>query len=206
DEMVDPEVEFSYTVAAVYGGDESQPTAPFMITVPTPVDLEALGLEGVADIPNENDVTLTWDEPEACLAPDSYSIYRDGSMIADGVTDLTYVDGALNAGFYEYYVVAVYYFADSDPSDPTYVLITGIEDYDASLFQIFPNPATDLVNVKTPVEMTTISVLNNAGQIVVDEAVNTMNYQIDVSQFESGIYYIKLETDEGSIVRKIAVE
>ncbi|MCD4683189.1 MAG: carboxypeptidase regulatory-like domain-containing protein, partial [Bacteroidales bacterium] len=35
DPMVDPGVEFSYTVTAVYSGEESQPTSPFLITVPT---------------------------------------------------------------------------------------------------------------------------------------------------------------------------
>ncbi len=206
DEMVDPEVEYSYKVAAVYGGDESQSTSPFLITVPTPVDLEILNLIGEGNIPNENDVTLTWDLPAACVAPDSYSIYRDGSMIASDVTELTYVDAGMAAGYFEYYVVAVYYFGESDPSDPVYVLITGINNHDATMFQIFPNPATDLVNVKTPVEMTSIRVLNNLGQVVVDEVLNTQIFQIDVSQFESGIYYIKLETDEGSIVKKIAIE
>jgi len=206
DEMVDPEVEYAYTVKAVYAGEESQPTAPTLIIVPTPDDLEALDLEAIADLPNENDVTLTWSEPAACLAPDSYSIYRDNAMIADGVTGLEYVDESLPGGFYEYYVIAVYYFGDSEASEPAYVLITGIEDYDASLFQIFPNPATELVNVSSPVEITRIHVLNNKGQLVLDEEVNNMEYQINVSKYEAGIYFIKLETSEGTILRKVAVK
>jgi len=206
DEMVDPEVEYSYKVAAVYGGDESQSTSPFMITVPTPEDLGILNLAGEPNIPNENDVTLTWDLPAACVAPDSYSIYRNGSMIASDITELTYVDAGLAADYYEYYVVAVYYFGESDPSDLVYVLITGIENYDASMFQVFPNPATDIINVITPVEMKSISVLNSAGQVVIDKVLNTQNFQLDVSQFESGIYYIKLETDVNSILKKVVVE
>ena len=203
DPMVDPEVEYEYTVTAIYGTEESQPSSPALIIVPTPVDLEALGLEGIA---SGNDVTLIWEEPAACLAPDSYSIYRDNDMIADGVTGLEYEDLGLAAGFYEYYVVAVYYFGESEASDPAYVLITGIEDYDASLFQIYPNPATELVNVKSPVSIDRIYVLNNSGQLVVDEEVNNMEYQINVSRYEAGIYFIKLETSEGIILRKVAVK
>jgi len=205
DELVDPEVEYGYYVTAVYGGDESMPTTTETISVPTPGDLVALNLEGMADEPNENDVTLYWEAPIACVAPDSYSVYRDAAMIASDVTELTYVDAGMAAGFFEYYVVAVYYFGESEPSNATYVLITGIEDYDAGLLQIFPNPATDLITVKSPVEITSIYVINNAGQVVVDETVNTEFYQIDVSQLESGIYYIKLETGEGEMLRKITI-
>jgi len=191
DAMVDPEVEYSYTVKAVYAGVESQATPPTLITVPTPADLEAYDVEAMI---NGTEVTLIWEAPDACLAPDSYSIYRDNDMIAEGVTGLEYVDAGLAPGFYEYYVIAVYYFGDSEASEPAYALITGIEDYDASMLQIFPNPANELVNVKSPVEITRIHVLNNSGQLVLDEEVNNMEYQIDVSQYEAGIYFIEQES------------
>ncbi|MCD4788880.1 MAG: T9SS type A sorting domain-containing protein, partial [Bacteroidales bacterium] len=207
DPMVDPEVEYCYHITAVYAGEESMPTDDFCITVPTPDDLEPLNLEGFADMPDENDVTLTWDAPAACLAPDGYNVFRDGSQVNTSlVTELTYVDLALTAGFYEYYVVAVYYFGESASSNPAYVLITGIEEPDADMFRIFPNPATDLVNVNSTYEIKTIQVLNNIGQVVIDEEVNTMNYKFNVSTFERGIYYIKLDTDEGQVIRKIAVK
>ncbi len=54
-------------------------------------------------------------------------------------------------------------------------------------------------------EITGIKVFNNSGQVVLDEIVNVMSYQIDVSQFEKGIYYIKIETNEGKLLRKITV-
>jgi len=205
--MVDPDVEYCYYIKAVYAGEESMATEDFCITVPTPDDLEALDLEALTDTPGENDVTLIWDAPAACLAPDGYDVYRDGAQINTSlVTELTYIDPALPAGFYEYYVVAVYYFGESVPSDPAYALITGIDEPDANMFHIFPNPATDLVNVNSTYEIKTIQVLNNVGQVVIDEEVNAMNYKINVSAFERGIYYFKLETDEGQVIRKIAVK
>jgi hypothetical protein len=206
DPMVDPDVEYGYYIKAVYLGVESQPTATENITVPVPADLEASGLEAVVNVPEENDVTLTWDAPEACLAPDGYNVYRDGDQInATLVTVLTYVDESLVPGLFEYYVTAVYYFGESDESDPIYALITGIENYDDNAFQIFPNPASSQVYVKSPLEITNLKVLSNSGQLVMDKEVNAMYYRIDVSKFESGIYYIKIETADGEILKKITV-
>jgi hypothetical protein len=60
--------------------------------------------------------------------------------------------------------------------------------------------------VKSPVEISTIRVLNNTGQLVMDIRVDAAEHQIDVSQLESGIYYIRLETNDGQILQKIVVE
>ncbi|MEZ5198680.1 MAG: T9SS type A sorting domain-containing protein, partial [Bacteroidales bacterium] len=207
DEMIMPETEYTYYVKAVYAGEESMATPDFMITAPIPEDLEPLNPEAVTDTPGENDVTLMWDAPDACVAPDGYNVYRDGVMINGSlVTAMEYVDPALSAGLYEYKVIAVYYFGESDFSNEAYVLITGINDLDASLFEIFPNPATELVTVNSPYEISSIRVLNNAGQSVADYEVNAASYQIDVSNLQSGIYFIRIETEEGQTLQKIAVK
>ena len=61
-----------------------------------------------------------------------------------------------------------------------------------------------MLNHRLEIEL--IRILSNTGQLVLDADVNAEFYQIDVSQFESGIYYIKLETKEGSLVKKIVIE
>ncbi len=206
DEMVDPEVEYGYYITAVYAGEESQPTATETITVPVPADLEAVALEASANVPNENDVTLTWEAPDACLAPDGYNIFRDSEQINTAlVTGLNYVDELLVPGFYEYYVTAVYYFGESDPSAPAYVLITGIDVLNAEGFEIFPNPASDKITVKSSSEIENIHVYNNSGQLILDKEVNALQFEINVAQYECGIYFVKVETGEGVILRKITV-
>lgn len=85
-------------------------------------------------------------------------------------------------------------------------VLVGIEELDASLFQVFPNPANEQINVRSSIELNRIQIISISGQLVFDEKVNTMDYQIDVSDFVSGMYFIKLETDEGTISRKITVK
>jgi len=85
-------------------------------------------------------------------------------------------------------------------------ILVGIEELDASSFQIFPNPANEQINVKSSIEFNRIQIISINGQLVFDELVNSKDYQIDVSDYNSGMYFVKLETDEGSISRKITVK
>jgi hypothetical protein len=207
DEMVMTGIEYTYTVKAVYSGEESMATPPFMITVPIPANLVPTNLEAMPNEPTAGDVTLTWDSPDACVAPDGYNVFKDGAQINTAlVTEMTYVDLDNPTGLYEYKVKAVYYFGESGFSAAAYALIVGMEELDAARFQIFPNPASDRVTVKSPVEISTIRVLNNSGQLVMDIQVNAAEHQLDVSQLESGIYYINLETNEGQVLQKFVVE
>jgi hypothetical protein len=206
DEMVDPQVEYGYYITAVYAGEESQPTATETITVPVPQDLEALNLATTIDIPNENDVTLTWDIPAACLSPDGYNVFRDSEQINTSlVTDLLYVDPGVPVGFYEYYIVAVYYFGVSLPSDPAYALITGMNEISSGGIEIFPNPASDMILIKSASEINSVILLNNLGQEMFRTEVNALNFKINVAEFEDGIYFIKLETNESAVVRKLTI-
>jgi hypothetical protein len=207
DAMVMPSVLLSYYVKAVYAGEESMPSATETITVPVPGSLQPIGLSAVANTPNPNYVTLDWNQPNACLDPDGYNIYRDNVQINTSlVTDLTYVDGPLTSGLYEYKLKAVYYFGVSGFSTPAYALIpVGIEETDDDGFRIYPNPASNMVTIESTREITGIKIFNNSGQVVVDEKVNVLSYQIDVAKFEKGVYFISLETGDAKILRKITV-
>lgn len=202
DAMVDPEVEYIYQVTAVYGAEESFPTPDFVISAPVPEDLEPLNPDAVHV--GAGDILITWEVPDACLAPDEYDVYRDGSYIGS-TAELEYTDPGLTTGFYEYYVVAVYYFGESGNSAPAYVLV-GIGDVSSTEFQIYPNPASDIVNVKSDYHIISVEVMNNSGQTVYSENVETTNFNVNVSQFERGIYFFRMKTEDETILRKIAVK
>jgi hypothetical protein len=205
DEMVDPEVEYGYYVTAVYAGEESMPTTTETISVPTPGDLPPLDFEAALAT---GGVNLTWSVPAACLAPDGYNIYRDGVQINnDLVTDLLYFDENTTTGYYEYYATAVYYFGESEPSEAGYVqVVTGIDNNSVFDMKVYPNPASDVVYVETDLNIKSLEILNNAGQVILTQKVDANNSNFDVSTFERGIYFIKMITDKGTVIRKIAVK
>ena len=59
--------------------------------------------------------------------------------------------------------------------------------------QVYPNPSQDIFNVEGLSTGETICITNTAGQAVL----TTSNTQIDLSNFDSGIYF--LNTSEGVI-------
>lgn len=207
DPMVMPGVAYTYHVTAVYAGEESMPSSPATITVPVPGSLQPIGLSAEANSPSYGYVTLEWNEPNACLEPDGYDVYRDNVKVnTELVTGLTYSEGPLPSGLYQYKLKAIYYFGESGFSTAAYALIpVGIEETENDHLRIFPNPASQLVNVESQVEITGIKVYNNSGQIILDEQVKVFNHQIDVSGYDKGIYYLSLETVDGNILKKITI-
>ena len=69
---------------------------------------------------------------------------------------------------------------------------------------VFPNPANKMVNIKAK-NIETIKILNLAGQVQEKINVNKDNAEIDVSNYNAGLYYIIVKTDKGSFTNKITV-
>jgi|GEM_PF-3116875 len=204
DEMVMTETEYGYFVKAVYAGEESMPTVTEYITVPIPADLEVPFIDATA---SGNSAIIVWDAPEGCLLPDGYNLYRDGAMINTSlITDLTYTDTGLETGFYEYYVTAVYYFGESEPSDPTYVLIVGIDEINTNSLQVYPNPASDKLNIQSETMISHLRIFDNSGTLVLGTEPNRMIFSVNLNDLGCGIYYLALKTSEGNIIRKFTVK
>ena len=76
------------------------------------------------------------------------------------------------------------------------------------VLNIYPNPATDIVNLSFSNEgqkslVKKIAVINSLGKVVF-ESTNFVN-KIDLNQFSSGIYYISVDVVNQSITQKIIV-
>ncbi|MBC8487819.1 MAG: T9SS type A sorting domain-containing protein, partial [Bacteroidetes bacterium] len=109
-------------------------------------------------------------------------------------------------GWNYYYVTSLLNGVESIPSNEDSVLITSIEENIFYSTMIYPNPASDVVNIKSDFEINNVMVYNFAGQIVANEQVNSKFYQINTSQYNAGIYFFRIETDEGTISKRIIIE
>jgi hypothetical protein len=103
-------------------------------------------------------------------------------------------------------VTAVYDEGESEPSNTATLLILNVGEVATDLLQIFPNPASETVTVKSEIPLRQVSVYNQTGQVVARETVNGSVYQLDVSEFDAGIYLFQLETDEGWSSERIIVK
>ncbi|MEM7087406.1 MAG: T9SS type A sorting domain-containing protein [Bacteroidota bacterium] len=81
-------------------------------------------------------------------------------------------------------------------------MVLGVNDNALSQVTLYPNPASDIVNIQLPisVEVESIAVYDVLGKVVANRATNN---QIDVSQFNDGVYMVNIETNQGTVTRKI---
>jgi len=72
-----------------------------------------------------------------------------------------------------------------------------------SQFVIYPNPAKDVLYLynESTFEVTSVKVFDALGRLVLEQS-NPSN-QLDVSNLSSGLLFIQIETDDGSLVKKL---
>ncbi|MFN6091204.1 MAG: T9SS type A sorting domain-containing protein [Bacteroidota bacterium] len=85
--------------------------------------------------------------------------------------------------------------------------ITSLDEYSKMDFQIYPNPASKFINVKLPVAdfdglVSRYEIVNEIGQSIVNTDNSRFNqeFKIDVSEYKSGVYYLKLISNQGIIL------
>ena len=77
-----------------------------------------------------------------------------------------------------------------------------VEEQNADNMNIYPNPTNGLVNVEVA-GMERLTVLNTLGQIIHDQDVSSDKETIDMTEYESGVYMLRMTTEEGVVVRRI---
>lgn len=117
------------------------------------------------------------------------------------------------------------YLFTGNPANPTVVVLTGDDEANGSLvgnipngtvyrfipqtlstedfskidFQIYPNPTSDYLNIKTQSNNYNFSIYNSLGQIM--NATSVEN-RIDISSLSNGIYFMKIETETTSATKR----
>lgn len=74
-----------------------------------------------------------------------------------------------------------------------------VEDFSQNDFQIYPNPASEYLHIKTQLSNYNCSIYNSLGQKV--NATLSEN-KIDISNLSNGIYFLKIETETGAATKK----
>ena len=81
--------------------------------------------------------------------------------------------------------------------------IAGIEDnvlYPDAL--IFPNPANNVLNIKSGQPFERVKITNLLGQVLYNAKIVNSDFSIDISAYNSGIYFVRLEGSQGIVTKK----
>ena len=78
-------------------------------------------------------------------------------------------------------------------------LATGIVETAVSEINLFPNPATDILNITSSETISEVEIVNVMGQVVKRIEVNSDNAVCDVEDLKAGVYMVRIHT-EGTVV------
>lgn len=155
----------------------------------------------------------------ATSALSHYNVYRGTTSSSfekiGETTTKTYVDEDLSNGTYYYQMTAVYEeygeTCESDPanaygSDADYVMVevTAIDENGVSGMMIYPNPTQGDLNINAEA-MTRIVITNALGQVMYDQEVSTDNKVINMSEYEGGVYMVRIVTENGVAIERVTV-
>lgn len=116
----------------------------------------------------------------------------DGGYIAGGRSNSTDGDVTENKGEQDYWIVKF----ESDP-----LSISQFKDQ----INIYPNPASSLLNISAKEPIMTISVYNLLGQKLMASSHNEVKVQLDISGLSPNVYMVVTESEEGTQAHKIIV-
>ena len=141
-------------------------------------------------------IEVSWD---ASATADEYEVYRDDEKIAS-VKSLSYTDKELNGKTkYCYTVKSVCDAGISDASDEAcaMTLSENVKEQIVS-FGIYPNPVEDEIHISSEETIREMTIYNIYGIALSNSQQPTVN----VSDLNSGIYFIKIKTDNREIIRQ----
>ncbi len=147
-------------------------------------------------------IELTWDAVENA---NSYFVYCNDEEIAN-ITATTYVIENLEYNTeYCYTVTAMGVDTESDPSEEACAKTLGESLIEGTgFFKVYPNPVSDNITVYTNLGISEVNIYNILGVNVYNEtaALNNSRLDINVSDFNEGVYFIKVKTENGETVKR----
>ncbi|MFO8067731.1 MAG: choice-of-anchor J domain-containing protein, partial [Bacteroidales bacterium] len=115
--------------------------------------------------------------------------YLDGTAI-DGETDETYTYTALDA--------------DIDVK-VEFEYSNFIDDISVADVNVYPNPANSNATIESDVVIKEITIVGLLGDVIFKQEVGDTVYNVDVSNFVNGIYFIRVATENGLITKRLQV-
>lgn len=75
----------------------------------------------------------------------------------------------------------------------------------SSKFKVFPNPSNGIINIQTEDNqiIERLKLFNPNGQIIKELKPNSLSLEIDLSNLESNIYYLQIDSDKGKSIKKL---
>lgn len=144
----------------------------------------------------------------------SFNVYRNDVKIGS-VTDLTvysYQDIVQEKGTYTYYVTKEYSEPEGESDHSNTVSVTvdevnGIDDLNENTIKIYPNPATQFINIETDLtNISEIRIIDISGVVRKSVIYENKIQQINIEDLNLGIYTIQIITEYNKINKRLIIK
>jgi len=158
-----------------------------------------------------------------------FNIYRKTDEMADyelfvfvpseaGVEVYTYLDETTVTGNGYWYKVTCVWESETDhcesapgynvamTEDYVYVLILDVNNPETEGISLFPNPATEKVNITSDAAINLVTMINYLGQVVYNvQLAGENSVVINTASYEAGIYIVQINTTNGVFTRRVVI-
>ena len=87
--------------------------------------------------------------------------------------------------------------------DYVMVMVTGIDD-NMNKVALYPNPTSGLVKIEAQ-GMRHITVVSVLGQVVYDTELSADEYELNMAQWNAGVYMVRIATENGVSTQRVTV-
>ena len=202
------DTEYCFSITALNDNGESDKSAEAcaktLKEVQTPANLQAWAPDSEAGV-----ISLKWD---IIAGASSYNIYRDNKFLIN-VTENTYKDTTITDLNRTYCYTVTSISANGIESEKSNEACAqpwaciGLDELASSL-NVYPNPVKDKLYIETEVKIENVAIYTITGVMVGQQTTDNgqQTLTIDLSELNSGIYFVKIKTDNGEIVKRIVKE
>jgi len=107
---------------------------------------------------------------------------------------------------YEEYVLTDFLIDKNDTIDVVLEFTFSIDEVNSGSIKIFPNPATDIINISSPEIIEQIKLIDNSGKVVYEkDEYNRKSISINTATFKLGVYYVSVLTEKEITIEKVVI-
>jgi subtilisin family serine protease len=152
-------------------------------------------------------VTIAWKKPEETTGIINYNIFKDNLLIIENYSDTIYSETIDFEKVFEWCIATVCKNETSEKecvqNETCTVSITETDLNDMFLF--FPNPAYNKLTIKSQTSQlpnTKIELLNINGTFISSHVFINNEANIALEGLSSGVYFVRIQTENGVIIKK----
>lgn len=199
DDSLVPNKKYCYTITAIYLDSESAKSDYVCATtigehpaLTTPENIEAVPI-------SSSEIKLTWDKVDNAT---KYNVYRGNKFLAEVEETFFIADSLEYDTRYCFTISSVNNYTESEKSDKICAIThdESIHEHLSSV-NIYPNPVINKLNIEAEANIEEIMIYTVTGVLIYNEQCMINNLQLDVNKFKNGVYYLKIRTTNGNIVK-----